>query len=104
MFEKPPMADVLFLAVAAAYVAILVALAAFGANFLWLTWTAIRGTSAAPASVEPARWPAATVQLPIYNELYVAERLIDAACRLRYPGALEIQVLDDSTDETTELV
>ncbi len=48
--------------------------------------------------------PVVTVQLPIYNELYVVERLIDAICRLDYPKELlEIQVLDDSTDETQRL-
>jgi len=46
-----------------------------------------------------------TVQLPLYNEPAVAARAIDAACRLRWPhGALEIQVLDDSTDETAGIV
>jgi cellulose synthase/poly-beta-1,6-N-acetylglucosamine synthase-like glycosyltransferase len=46
-----------------------------------------------------------TIQLPLYNELYVAERLINSVCRIDYPkGKLEIQVLDDSTDETTKLV
>ena len=45
--------------------------------------------------------PPVTVQLPIFNELYVAERLIDASCRIDYPSdRLQIQVLDDSTDET----
>jgi cellulose synthase/poly-beta-1,6-N-acetylglucosamine synthase-like glycosyltransferase len=45
-----------------------------------------------------------TVQLPIYNEMYVAERLIDAVCKLDYPRELlEIQVLDDSTDETSQI-
>ena len=49
--------------------------------------------------------PLVTVQLPIYNERYVARRLIDAACRLRYPkDRLEIQVLDDSTDDTTAII
>jgi cellulose synthase/poly-beta-1,6-N-acetylglucosamine synthase-like glycosyltransferase len=49
-------------------------------------------------------WPRVTVQLPVYNERYVVERLIDAACALDYPEAkLEIQVLDDSTDCTSEL-
>ncbi len=48
-------------------------------------------------------WPVVTVQLPIYNEYYVVERLIDAACALDYPREkLEIQVLDDSTDETVD--
>lgn len=49
--------------------------------------------------------PRVSVLLPIYNEAHVAPRLIDAACRLRYPAhALEILVLDDSTDRTTALV
>ncbi|BAO94067.1 glycosyltransferase [Caballeronia insecticola] len=49
-------------------------------------------------------WPAVSVLLPIYNESAVVERLIDAACRLRYPaGLLQFLVLDDSTDGTTEL-
>ena len=48
-----------------------------------------------------ARAPRVTVQLPVYNEYYVVERLIRAACRLDYARELlEIQVLDDSTDET----
>lgn len=45
-----------------------------------------------------------TVQLPIYNEKFVIERLINSVCELDYPkDLLEIQVLDDSTDETTEI-
>jgi cellulose synthase/poly-beta-1,6-N-acetylglucosamine synthase-like glycosyltransferase len=46
-----------------------------------------------------------TVQLPIYNERHVAERLVAACAALRWPrDQLEIQVLDDSTDETSELL
>jgi len=49
-------------------------------------------------------WPRVTVQLPMYNEYYVVERLIDNIVRLDYPAEkLEIQVLDDSTDESLEL-
>ncbi len=49
--------------------------------------------------------PKVTVQLPIYNELYVVERLIDAIANFDYPSdRLEIQVLDDSTDHTHELI
>ncbi len=48
--------------------------------------------------------PAVTIQLPLYNERYVVERLIEAVCRIEYPRSrLEIQVLDDSTDETRDL-
>jgi cellulose synthase/poly-beta-1,6-N-acetylglucosamine synthase-like glycosyltransferase len=48
--------------------------------------------------------PVVTIQLPLYNEMYVADRLIDAVCRIEYPrDRLEIQVLDDSTDETRSI-
>jgi cellulose synthase/poly-beta-1,6-N-acetylglucosamine synthase-like glycosyltransferase len=49
--------------------------------------------------------PFVTIQLPIYNELYVVERLIDAVAAFDYPkDRYEIQVLDDSTDETVEII
>jgi len=49
--------------------------------------------------------PRVTVQLPVYNELYVVERLIDAVAQLNYPAdKLDIQVLDDSTDETVSII
>jgi cellulose synthase/poly-beta-1,6-N-acetylglucosamine synthase-like glycosyltransferase len=55
--------------------------------------------------LDPARAPRVTVQLPLYNEKHVAERLVDAACRLDHPAdRLEVQALDDSTDETVSLV
>src|SRR4030088_836436 len=48
--------------------------------------------------------PRVTVQLPIFNEQYVVERLLDAVCKLKYPREkLDVQVLDDSTDETVEV-
>jgi cellulose synthase/poly-beta-1,6-N-acetylglucosamine synthase-like glycosyltransferase len=46
-----------------------------------------------------------TIQLPLYNEMYVAERLIKSVCEIDYPkDKMEIQVLDDSTDETSSIV
>jgi cellulose synthase/poly-beta-1,6-N-acetylglucosamine synthase-like glycosyltransferase len=52
----------------------------------------------------PGRLPRVTVQLPLFNEMYVAERLIHAVTELDYPRELlEIQVLDDSTDQTVEI-
>jgi cellulose synthase/poly-beta-1,6-N-acetylglucosamine synthase-like glycosyltransferase len=46
-----------------------------------------------------------TIQLPLYNEQYVTERLINAVCKIEYPkDLLEIQVLDDSTDNTVDIV
>jgi cellulose synthase/poly-beta-1,6-N-acetylglucosamine synthase-like glycosyltransferase len=51
-----------------------------------------------------AKLPRVTIQLPIFNEMYVTERLIGAVARIDYPRELlEIQVLDDSTDETQKI-
>jgi glycosyltransferase involved in cell wall biosynthesis len=63
---------------------------------------AVRGAAPPPPAGE---LPRVTVQLPLYNEMYVARRLIDAVCALDWPrDKLEVQVLDDSTDETVEVV
>jgi cellulose synthase/poly-beta-1,6-N-acetylglucosamine synthase-like glycosyltransferase len=52
----------------------------------------------------PAQLPRVTVQLPLYNEMYVVERLLDSVSKIQYPRELlEIQVLDDSTDETVQI-
>ena len=57
-----------------------------------------------PAPGPLTEHPYVTVQLPVYNEQYVMERLIDAVARLRYPkDRLEVQVLDDSTDESVAI-
>ncbi len=90
----------------ALYYLILGILALYGLHRLMLVWTYWRTRSnrlELPSMQDD--WPRVTVQLPIFNEMYVAERLIDAVARLDYPrDRLEIQVLDDSTDETCELV
>ncbi|MEQ9261714.1 MAG: glycosyltransferase family 2 protein [Owenweeksia sp.] len=53
---------------------------------------------------EPSEWPVVSIQLPVYNELYVVERLLDAVGAMDYPcEKMEVQVLDDSTDESVEL-
>lgn len=62
-----------------------------------------RRTSPAPRPAA-AVYPPLTVQLPLYNEPNVVSRLVRACAELEYPGTLEIQVLDDSTDETPDLV
>jgi len=59
---------------------------------------------ASPARLQDDELPVLTVQIPLYNERYVAGRILDAVCALDYPNhLLEIQILDDSTDETTQL-
>jgi cellulose synthase/poly-beta-1,6-N-acetylglucosamine synthase-like glycosyltransferase len=68
-----------------------------------LAWLARRARPLPPPPA-PAIWPLVTVQLPLYNEQNVVERLLDAAAALDYPAdRLLIQVLDDSTDETVTL-
>ena len=53
----------------------------------------------------PKEWPIVTVQLPVYNEFYVIEELIESVCNFDYPkDKLEIQVLDDSTDKTVDII
>ena len=87
------------------YLVVLGILAGYGfhrAHLLYLYW---RHRKAAP---KPARTfeelPRVTVQLPMFNEMYVVERLIESVAQLDYPkDKLEIQVLDDSTDETTDI-
>ena len=64
----------------------------------------VMGGHAGPQRTSDSSPPRVTVQLPVFNEKHVVERLIDAACCLSHPRThLQIQVLDDSTDETTTL-
>jgi cellulose synthase/poly-beta-1,6-N-acetylglucosamine synthase-like glycosyltransferase len=83
--------------------ALLVAL--YGANALLLATLYLRSAhNLPPPPPEPETWPVVTVQLPVYNERHVVRRLIDAVARLDYPrDRLQIQILDDSTDKTTQL-
>ncbi len=89
-----------------AYFAILVTLAIYGVHRYWLVYLYFKNRDnlpPPPRCVDPL--PEVTVQLPVFNERYVVERLIDAVCHLNYPsGKLRVQVLDDSTDETVSLV
>ncbi len=90
------------------YFVVMIILAFYGIHRYQLVWLYYRNKRKAAHSNEPpARFPAdqlpfVTVQLPIYNEQFVIDRLIDACCRIDYPrDRFEIQLLDDSTDETT---
>jgi len=96
--------DFLYIAVVAIYIAISLMLFVFGANlvaFSFRVWRrGPRPDSTVPA-LSDAELPLVTVQIPIYNELYVSERIISAVAAFDYPKhRLQIQVLDDSTDET----
>ncbi len=88
------------------YVLSLLFIFMFSLGQLHLTWHYLRSLKENKASVtEPSIWPTVTVQLPIYNERYVVRRLIDAIAAFDYPAdRLEIQLLDDSTDETVDII
>ncbi len=87
------------------YFIVMSILAVYGLHRYWLVCDYFKYRRNVPAKPpEPADWPKVTIQLPIYNERYVVERLVDAAIAFDYPrDKLEIQVLDDSTDETQEI-
>ena len=86
------------------YLIIASLLAVYGLHALFLSLLYLRHRSERLTTPSLERTPLVTVQLPIYNEAHVVQRLIDAAARLDYPShRLQIQVLDDSTDETTSL-
>jgi len=82
-----------------------VLLFAFGLNLLYLTWRATRLRPRVERAIAPGNEPLVCVQVPVYNERYVAERVLDAVCEIEWPPQrLEVQVLDDSDDETTSIV
>lgn len=87
------------------YALVLVLLSIYGSHrytLLW-RWFKTRRQPQLPARrYDDAELPGVTVQLPLFNERYVVEALLDAVCALDYPkDRLQIQVLDDSTDDTT---
>jgi len=107
IFHKDPFrgiyhANAFDLAILIPYFTILIILSIYGAHRYYLTYLYLKNKGKAP---KPAhrfeQLPRVTIQLPIFNERYVVERLLEAATHIDYPQELlEIQVLDDSTDET----
>jgi len=84
------------------YFFILSILAVYGWHRYYLVYEYMKHRDRVPGPQPlPAALPKVCIQLPIYNEMYVADRLIDTCVEMDYPRELlEIQVLDDSTDET----
>ncbi len=88
------------------YFFILVILGLYGWHRYYLVYVYMQNKDKVPGP--PPAWdgplPKVTIQLPIYNEMYVIDRLLNATIRMDYPRErLEIQVLDDSTDETVDV-
>ena len=93
------------LAIMLPYFFVMIVLAVYGIHRYALVYNYYKNRKRVPGPApEIATWPKVTVQLPIYNERYVIERLVEAVSQFDYPhGLLEIQVLDDSTDQTREI-
>ncbi len=92
------------------YFIVMLVLAFYGIHRYQLVWLYYRNRkNASRSSLPPSTFsqedlPFVTIQLPIFNEQYVIDRLVDACCRIDYPrDRFEIQVLDDSTDETAQV-
>src|SRR5687768_11445912 len=85
------------------YFFILSILAIYGWHRYYVVYLYMKNRDRVPAPAPvPTLLPPVTIQLPIFNEMYVADRLINAVAEIDYPQELlQIQVLDDSTDETT---
>ena len=76
---------------------------AYTLNFYYLAFLSVRRKEV--LITKEMGTPSVTIQLPIYNEKYVAKRLVDAVCELDYPKEkLKIMIIDDSDDETVELL
>ena len=90
------------LAILTPYFIILIILSVYGLHRYHLTYLYLKHRAHTPKPLDQFELlPRVTVQLPIYNERYVVARLLEAVTKLDYPRELlEIQVLDDSTDET----
>ncbi len=89
------------------YGAVLAVICVYGLHRYWVVWLFIRHRHRLDG-VEPTgrfeELPRVTIQLPMFNEQHVAVRVIEAACAIDYPGdRLEVQVLDDSTDESADI-
>ena len=97
--------EILKLVVLSAYFTILTVLSVYGAHRLWMLWLYYKHKQDQPKPMGgPDYEPMVTVQLAIFNEMNVVERLVDSVVRMDWPkDRLEIQVLDDSTDETVNV-
>src|SRR5438132_7008564 len=84
------------------YFFVVLVLSAYGIHRYLIMYLYFKNRHRKPASlIRFTNLPVVTVQLPIYNEIHVIERLLKAISEIEYPiEKLEIQVLDDSTDET----
>ena len=87
------------------YIVVLIGLAGYGSHRLTIIFLYLKHSRKRPEPLEMFKdLPLVTVQLPVFNEMHVVDRLLDSVAALDYPqDKLQIQLLDDSTDETVEI-
>ena len=87
------------------YLSVLFGLSAYGVHRYFIIYLFLKNRKRVPIPLSHfEQVPVVTVQLPVFNEVYVVERLLRSVSELDYPrDRLQIQVLDDSTDETREI-
>jgi len=99
--------DALELPLLVYYLAVIAVVCVYGLHRYWMVWAFLRRRNRRPHEVPEARFeqlPRVTVQLPMFNEKRVAQRVIEAACNIDWPrDRLQIQVLDDSTDDSASI-
>ena len=102
LFSSPQLLQQLLISV---YVLLLGTVVLYGFHRYFLIFVYYRHQRKLPRPVDHFdTLPAVTIQLPVFNERYVVERVIEAACAIEYPrDKLQIQVLDDSTDDTGQI-
>jgi len=101
------MMDALALPLLIYYLAVIAVVCVYGLHRYWMVWAFLRRRNRRPHEVPESRFaelPRVTVQLPMFNEKRVAQRIIEAACAIDWPrDRLQIQVLDDSTDDSAAI-
>ncbi len=87
------------------YLSVLIGLSGYGLHRYFIVYLFLKNRRRVPQPLSHfEQLPIITVQLPLFNEIYVVERLLKSVSELDYPRErLQIQVLDDSTDETRQL-
>jgi cellulose synthase/poly-beta-1,6-N-acetylglucosamine synthase-like glycosyltransferase len=89
----------------AAYIVVLIGLAGYGSHRLTIVFLYLKHSREQPKPLAMfEELPLVTIQLPVFNEMHVVDRLLESVSKLDYPqDKMQIQLLDDSTDETVEI-
>jgi len=85
-----------------AYTAVLIGLAGYGSHRLTIIFLYLKHSRKRPEPLKNFNeLPLVTIQLPVFNEMHVVDRLLDSVSKIDYPqDKIQIQLLDDSTDDT----